>query len=147
VKTNVIPDVVDIDVDIRTLPGETDADVDANLREALGPDLADAVESSVLFAGPATASPMATPMWDAIGRVVGKLRPGTGLVPRMTAGGTDARFFRRQGAVAYGFGLFSPGVTLESFMSRFHGNDERVDVESLRLTTEMWLDLVTDVLA
>src|SRR5437868_3629729 len=40
VKTNVIPDVVDIDVDIRTLPGESDPEVDANLREALGPDLA-----------------------------------------------------------------------------------------------------------
>src|SRR5204863_394977 len=81
--------------------------VDANLREALGPDLAGAVDVSVLFSGPATASPMATPMWDAIGRVAGKMRPGTGLVPRMTAGGTDARFFRERGAVAYGFGLFS----------------------------------------
>jgi acetylornithine deacetylase/succinyl-diaminopimelate desuccinylase-like protein len=146
VKTNVIPDVVDIDVDIRTLPGETDADVDANLREALGPELADAVDSSVLFSGPATASPMATPMWDAIGRVVGKLRPGTGLVPRMTAGGTDARFFRERGAVAYGFGLFTPAMTVQEFASRFHGNDERVDVESLALTTELWLELVNEVI-
>ena len=100
----------------------------------------------MLFAGPATASPMATPMWDAIGRVVGKLRPGTGLVPRMTAGGTDARFFRERGAVAYGFGLFTPEMTVQEFSSRFHGNDERVDVESLGLTTRMWLELVNDVI-
>ena len=146
VKTNVIPDVVDIDVDIRTLPGETDADVDANLREALGPDLADSVAISELKSATSTASPMATPLWDAIGRTVGRLRPGTGLVPRMTAGGTDARFYREHGAVAYGFGLFTPAMTTQEFASRFHGNDERVDVESLALTTELWIELVTDVL-
>ena len=39
-KTNTIPDVVDIDVDIRTLPGETRAEVEAHLAAALG-DLAD----------------------------------------------------------------------------------------------------------
>jgi acetylornithine deacetylase/succinyl-diaminopimelate desuccinylase-like protein len=146
VKTNVIPDVVEIDVDIRTLPGETDADVDANLREALGPDVAPSVEITLVKSAPSTASPMATPMWDAIGRVVGRMRPGTGLVPRMTAGGTDARFFRERGAVAYGFGLFTPAMTVQEFASRFHGNDERVDVESLALTTELWLQLVPAVL-
>ena len=44
------------------------------------------------------------------------------------------------GAFAYGFGLMSPDVTYQKFRSRFHGNDERVDVESLRLTTDCWLD-------
>ena len=38
-KTNVIPDAVYLDVDIRTVPGTTGAEVDGHLREALG-DLA-----------------------------------------------------------------------------------------------------------
>ncbi len=42
-------------------------------------------------------------------------------------------------AVAYGAGLFSENCTMESFSSRFHGNDERIDIESLALTTQMWL--------
>ena len=63
-----------------------------------------------------------------------------------TAGGTDARFFRERGAVAYGFGLFTPDMTVQEFASRFHGNDERVDVDSLALTTELWLELVSDVI-
>ena len=46
-KTNIIPDVVDIEVDIRTVPGTTDADVKAHLKEALG-DLYDQVEVSSL---------------------------------------------------------------------------------------------------
>ena len=70
-----------------------------------------------------------------------KVRPEATLLPRITAGGTDATFFRDTGSVAYGFGLLSPAVTYEDFSSRFHGNDERIDVESLRLTTQCWLDL------
>jgi acetylornithine deacetylase/succinyl-diaminopimelate desuccinylase-like protein len=117
-----------------------------NRRVAIGRDVPGSVVVSFILAAFATPSPMATPMWDAIGRVVGKLRPGAGLVPRMTAGGTDARFFREKGAVAYGFGLFTPAMTVQEFASRFHGNDERVDVESLGLTTQLWLELVNDVL-
>ena len=49
--------------------------------------------------------------------------------------------FRDAGSVAYGFGLLSNTVSYEDFYSRFHGNDERIDVESLRLTTQCWLDL------
>ena len=40
------------------------------------------------------------------------------------------------------------GVDLDSgaFSQRFHGNDERIDVESLRLTTGLWLDVARDLL-
>jgi acetylornithine deacetylase/succinyl-diaminopimelate desuccinylase-like protein len=145
VKTNVIPDVVDIDVDVRTLPGETAADVERYLHDALG-DLAGAVEVSVLEDGVATASPLDTPMWVALQRAAAKAYPEATLVPRLTAGGTDARFYRERGTVAYGAGLFSRGVTAADFATRFHGHDERVDVGSLDLTTRLWLDVVVDVL-
>jgi acetylornithine deacetylase/succinyl-diaminopimelate desuccinylase-like protein len=145
VKTNVIPDVVELEVDVRTLPGETGDDVARNLAEALG-DLAGEVEVETITDGVATASPMATPMWDAIGRAVAGVYPEATLVPRLTAGGTDARFFRERGSVAYGTALFSRSVTAADFANRFHGHDERIDVESLGLTTQLWLDVVSDVL-
>ncbi|MBW3613805.1 MAG: M20/M25/M40 family metallo-hydrolase [Actinobacteria bacterium] len=145
VKTNVIPDVVDIDVDIRTLPGESADDIARNVDDALG-DLASSVTVSVLQQAEATDSPMATPLWESINRVVPAFVPRGSLVPRTSTGGTDARFFREKGAVAYGFGLFSPTVTYEEFATRFHGHDERVDVESLRLSTEMWIALVRDLI-
>ena len=56
-------------------------------------------------------------------------------------GFTDAPYFRERGAVAYGFGLLSRTLTAEAMASRFHGNDERVDVESLALTTQAWIDV------
>ena len=50
------------------------------------------------------------------------------------------------GSVAYGAGLFSPNLDAGEFGRRFHGNDERVDVDSLRLTTQFWVDVATDLL-
>ena len=54
-KTNVIPDCIDIEVDIRTLPGEGADEVQAHLNEALG-DLADKVEVEILMNDPASIS-------------------------------------------------------------------------------------------
>jgi len=146
VKTNVIPDVVELDVDIRTLPGETADDVSVHLRAALG-QLADQVEIVTLQNVTSTASPTGTPMWAALGRAAQATYPGVTLLPRMTVGGTDAAYFRRRGAVAYGCGLMSRGVTYEQFANRFHGNDERIDIASLGLTTGLWLGLARDFLS
>ena len=57
-----------------------------------------------------------------------------------------ARFFRRLGATAYGFGLFSHRLSAEDYGRMFHSDDERVDVESLRLSTEMWEAVAVDLL-
>ncbi|MDQ1358095.1 MAG: hypothetical protein QOG44_2468 [Acidimicrobiaceae bacterium] len=145
IKTNVIPDVVDLDVDIRTLPGQTREDVARYLDEALG-DLAGQVEVTALQNVISTSSPTDTPMWSVLERLAGAVYPGATLLPRITAGGTDAGYFRQRGSVAYGCGLMSPGVTYEQFANRFHGNDERIDVESLRLTTDLWFGVAHEFL-
>ena len=72
---------------------------------------------------------------------------GSRIVPYMTVGATDARFFRRLGTTSYGFGLFSEHLSFEDYGAMFHGDDERVDVESLRLSTDMWQVLAHDLLA
>jgi acetylornithine deacetylase/succinyl-diaminopimelate desuccinylase-like protein len=140
VKTNVIPDVVDIEVDIRTVPGDSDDEVRRHLDKALG-DLAEEVHVEKLFSKQASVSPINTPLWDVLGRVVDGHYPGARLLPKLIVGFTDAPYFREHGAVAYGFGLFSRSLTAEAMSGRFHGNDERVDVESLALTTQAWLDV------
>ena len=140
VKTNVIPDVVDVEVDIRTVPGDSDDEVRRHLDKALA-DLSDEVEVEPLFSKPASVSPTGTPLWDVLGRVVDRHYPGARLLPRLIVGFTDAPYFRARGAVSYGFGLFSRALTAEAMAPRFHGNDERVDVESLALTTQAWLEV------
>jgi acetylornithine deacetylase/succinyl-diaminopimelate desuccinylase-like protein len=140
VKTNVIPDAVDVEVDIRTVPGDNEDEVRRHLDKALG-DLVEEVEVERLFSKPASVSPTGTPLWDVLGQVVGAHYPGARLLPRMIVGFTDAPYFRQRGAVAYGFGLFSRALTAEAMAGRFHGNDERIDVESLALTTRAWLEV------
>ena len=144
-KTNTIPSAIDIGVDIRTLPGEDADDVEAHLVEALG-SLAVEVEVEIIMNDPASISRIDNPMWDALQRSVNRPFPAARLSPQLVVGFTDARILRRMGSVAYGAGLFSPDVEAGEFASRFHGNDERIDVESLRLTTQFWLDVVTDLM-
>jgi acetylornithine deacetylase/succinyl-diaminopimelate desuccinylase-like protein len=144
-KTNVIPDRVDLQLDIRTLPGQSSDDVRTLLTDAMG-DLAGEVEIVEAHDDPSTASPASSPLWDAIARVSAAMVPGSALMPLLTVGATDARFFRRAGSVAYGFGLFSSHLTFEDYSTMFHGDDERVDVESLRLSTEMWMALANELL-
>ena len=143
-KTNMIPDTIDLEVDIRTVPGTTGEDVDRYLAEALG-DLAKRVEIDAIFNDQATVSPVDSPLWDGLRRQVQVLAPGADLQPGIVVGGTDARYFRGKGAVALGAALFSPGVTAETFANRFHGHDERIDVESLGLSTDLWLGVARDL--
>ncbi|MDZ7733243.1 MAG: M20/M25/M40 family metallo-hydrolase [Acidimicrobiia bacterium] len=145
IKTNVIPDQIHVEVDIRTLPGEDDHAVSQHLRTALG-DLADHVEVEALLTAAPSSSRIDTPLWASIERVVGSTFPQVRLVPNLHMGFTDARTFRERGSIAYGAGLFSPAIDGSEFLRRFHGHDERVDVESLRLTTDLWLAVIRDML-
>ncbi|MEM7324980.1 MAG: M20/M25/M40 family metallo-hydrolase [Actinomycetota bacterium] len=146
VKTNVIPDSVTIEVDIRTLPGEEDQDVEAHLRAALG-DLYDHVETEIIRSDVSTASPTDNKLWSTLKGAMASAYPEAQVVPSLVTGGTDSRFFRGAGAVAYGAGLLSASVDAGEFARRFHGHDERIDVESLRLTTQLWLDVADNLWA
>jgi len=143
-KTNVIPDVVEVEVDIRTLPGQNSADVRAMCADALG-DLAAHVEITPFDENDSTSSPIESPLWDSMARVSSTLVEGSALVPFLTVGATDARFFRRKGSIAYGFGLFSRKLSFDDYASMFHGNDERVDTESLELSARLWDGLARDL--
>jgi acetylornithine deacetylase/succinyl-diaminopimelate desuccinylase-like protein len=136
-KINVIPDRVQLQVDIRALPGWDLAAVEAMIDDALG-NLAGDVELTWNSVDIASTSPTDTPLWDALERVAQVSYPDARCVPFLTVGATDARFFRRLGTVAYGFGLFSEQLSFEQYAAMFHGVDERVDVASLGLSAELW---------
>ncbi len=78
-------------------------------------------------------------------RTSAALCEGSALVPSLMVGGTDNRFYRRAGAVGYGFGLFSQRLPYEDFAVMFHGNDEKVDQESLALSTQLWEAVARDL--
>jgi len=128
-KTNVIPGLAEFEIDGRTLPGQTDADLLAELRAVLGPD----VELEIIKSAPPTVTePVASPLFDIIKREVEARDPGSIVIPYLIPGFTDAKYFSQMGARWYGF---SP-VKIEKasgirFADMFHGHDERVPVAGL----------------
>src|SRR5262249_18509016 len=118
VKINVIPDRVEVEVDVRTLPGVTPDEVDAMLVEAMG-DLAGRVEIQRLRSQMGSASSFDAPLGDALRRVASALVPGSRVVPTMTSGGTDAKYFRWKGVPSYGFGLHSPRIPYTEYPLMF----------------------------
>lgn len=55
----------------------------------------------------ATQPPTDTPLYESLRRRVEAAHPGAEAAPWMNVGATDAAFFRRRGAVAYGAGSSS----------------------------------------
>ena len=144
-KRNVIPDAVEIELDVRTLPGDGPDEVRAMIDEALG-DLADQVEFVPGLAIEASSSPSGTPLWDAIERVTQHYYAGAPMIPVAMPGATDARHLRPLGTVCYGFGMFSTRLGVDEIATMAHGDDERIDVESLHMVTDMWERLARDFL-
>ncbi len=67
-------------------------------------------------------------------------------MPFLTVGATDSRFFRRMGVTAYGYGMFSQHMSFEDYGKMFHGDDERIDVDSLGLSVALWDRVARDLL-
>jgi acetylornithine deacetylase/succinyl-diaminopimelate desuccinylase-like protein len=120
-------------------------EVDAMLKEALG-DLASQVSIEAPRSQEGSRTPLDTPLADAMARVTQALVPGSKIIPRLTGGGTDARYFRWKGVPSYGFALHSQRIPYTEYPLMFHGNNERVDTETLRLSATMWEALCRDFL-
>jgi acetylornithine deacetylase/succinyl-diaminopimelate desuccinylase-like protein len=145
IKTNVIADSAEVVIDIRTMPGDEGPEVRKMLADAAG-ELWSSVEILEEGDNPATESPTATPLWDALQRTTAALIPGARVVPYLMFGATDARFFRRKGVTAYGYAIFSGRISYDEFSAMFHGNDERVDQESLGLSAQLYERIARDLL-
>lgn len=145
-KANTIPDEVVVELDVRTLPGQTEQDVLDEMRAALGDELFRLVELEPIANRRATASSTDTPMWELLRSRLLAANPGAEVIPSMLVGGTDASFFRERGVPAYGAGAFSERATYEQVRTRYHGIDERIDVDSLALQNQLWLDVATGML-
>jgi acetylornithine deacetylase/succinyl-diaminopimelate desuccinylase-like protein len=130
---NVIPSLVEVTVDCRLLPGQTQDEAEQVIRDVLG---GGEYELEWLEAHGGTRSPMDTPLWDAIESWVAEVEPGAAPAPICLAGFTDSHWPRSAfGTVAYGF--FPMRYMDPQLATRLvHSADERVKVDDLELGTE-----------
>ncbi|MDX1468431.1 MAG: M20/M25/M40 family metallo-hydrolase [Acidimicrobiia bacterium] len=136
-KTNIIADKAKAEVDIRALPGMDRDFVDSHLYKAMG-SARDEVEIVPMQDLEATVSSTHNPLWEAIADSVEDMEGHRNLLPVMMTVGTDARFWRRRGATAYGVGLYDDKMTFSEMLGLFHGHDERVSIGSVERTTRLY---------
>jgi acetylornithine deacetylase/succinyl-diaminopimelate desuccinylase-like protein len=136
-KTNVIPGEVTVEIDGRTLPGQTEESFMGELREVLGSE----VDLQVIRSMPPVQTTPDTPMYEALAKAIRKHDPSGHPVPYLVPGFTDAKAFSRLGTKCYGF----VPVKFDSdiaFASLYHGNDERIPVDGLRWGLRVLMDAV-----
>ncbi len=136
-KANIIADGAKASVDIRALPGMDRDFVDSFLLKAMG-SARDDIEIAPQMDKESTISPIGNPLWDAIASSVEELEGHRNLLPTLMNVGTDARFWRPKGTIAYGVGLFDDRMTFSEMLALFHGHDERVTVKSVERTTALY---------
>lgn len=136
-KANIIADGAKASVDIRALPGMDRDFVDSYLLKAMG-SARDDIEIAPQMDKESTISPIGNRLWDAIASSVEELEGHRNLLPTLMNVGTDARFWRPKGTIAYGVGLFDDRMTFSEMLALFHGHDERVTVKSVERTTALY---------
>jgi acetylornithine deacetylase/succinyl-diaminopimelate desuccinylase-like protein len=134
-RSNVIPGSAEATINVRLIPGQ---DPNAIVREfqTVIDDPAVEVKLSRPSAGPSKTppSPQDTGLYRALAQAARDEFPGAEVTPYLFQAGTDAGAWRSRGVPVYGI---YPYPIDHDDLSRMHGNDERVSVESLRQGTEM----------
>ncbi|MFH1571314.1 MAG: M20/M25/M40 family metallo-hydrolase [Gemmatimonadota bacterium] len=141
VKRNVIPSRAAVQLSGRPLPGIDQAIFLADVRAALGADLAARVEMPMGTFRPGLEFPWDTPLFGALAGALARREPGAVTVPYMQTGGTDARFLRDRDTAVYGFVpmRYEPGM---DYFDLCHGHDERVSVDNVHFAVAVLFDAV-----
>ena len=140
-KVNVIPSEATATLDCRLLPGVSMQDFLERLKQALADERVQ-VEVTYQPAEPTVSASHDTALFRAIEEVVKEFYPEAVVTPSLLPGGTDSRFFRAKGAVAYGF---EPLIMSPEGLDLIHGHNERISVEQFHLMVRMLYEIVKRV--
>jgi len=142
-RSNVIPGSADVILNVRAIPGTDPKDVVADIEKTIA-DSNVSVRLANPSIGPSRAAPSSedTELYRALTRNARITFPGAEVTPYLFQAGTDAGAWRNRGIPVYG--TYPYPITAEE-LTRMHGNDERVSIESLRLGTEMIFKTLVDV--
>jgi acetylornithine deacetylase/succinyl-diaminopimelate desuccinylase-like protein len=145
-KINVIPSRASLKVDCRVPPGFGEQEARKRIAEVLG-DQADHLQIEFTEAITGNASPLDSPLMDAIAAWIKANDPEAEIVPVILPGFSDTQRFREAfpDCVAYGFfpqrhmGVLEAGPLV-------HNADERIDVRDLGFAASFYADLARRLL-
>lgn len=134
-KVNVIPTESVAQFDSRILPKENHEAFLRRMQRVAGPD----VEVVSTAKGESIPSAFNTPYFSAISKVVRRIKGDVPVLPFVTTGATDLRYFRRLGIPAYGF---FPMTLSKEELFRMHGVNERISVDNMAEALEGTIGIV-----
>ncbi|HEY8516833.1 MAG TPA: M20/M25/M40 family metallo-hydrolase [Candidatus Binatia bacterium] len=136
-KTNVIPGVATVELDGRTLPGQTLEDLLREVRAVIGEEF----EVEILESLEPVVTSSDTPEFEILCSTLRDHDPDGIPVPWLIPGFTDDKFWAALGARCYGFAPLKLPEGI-SFQTMFHGHDERVPVDGYRWGIRTYVDAV-----
>jgi acetylornithine deacetylase/succinyl-diaminopimelate desuccinylase-like protein len=123
--TNALPQLAEATINCRLFPSDTPEVIRSSIERLIN----DTTVEVAMRGGtrPPAPSPLLPELFDAVTEVTRELWGNVPVIPVMSTGATDSRFFRALGVPAFGVsGLFlDPAVD-----ARAHGRDERMRIQS-----------------
>jgi acetylornithine deacetylase/succinyl-diaminopimelate desuccinylase-like protein len=143
-RSNVIPGSAEATINVRTIPGTNANDLVREFEQVINDSRVQVRLSNPAIANapPVTPSPEDTELFRALTKQARATFPGAEVTPYLFQAGTDAAAWRSRGVPVYG--IYPYPISADE-LTRMHGNDERVSVESLRQGTEMIYNTLVDV--
>lgn len=134
-RGNVIPGSAAATINVRTIPGTDPNDLVREFQQVIADPRVE-VKLANQGGGLAASAPSSedTELFRTLVREARTTFPGAEVTPYLFQAGTDAGAWRSRGVPVYG--IYPYPITADE-LTRMHGNDERVSVESLRQGTEM----------
>ena len=142
-RANVIPGSAEATINVRTIPG-TDLDklVSEFNRVIADPRVEVKLSNPAAALGASAPSSLDTDLYRALEREARAAFGNAEVTPYLFQAGTDAFAWRSRGVPVYG--IYPYPITAEE-LTRMHGNDERVSIDSLQQGTELIYQTLVDV--
>ncbi len=146
-RGNVIPGSAEATINFRLIPGANTADLIGEMKQVIGDSNVDVTVASSALGGNTGVRKIApstqdTELYAALVRQSKTVYPEAAITPYLFQAGTDSAAWRSRGIPVYG--IYPYPIDAED-LSRMHGNDERVSIESLRSGTELIYKTLVEV--
>ena len=135
VKTNIIPDSCEAEIDIRVLPGQDEKYIVDQLSSAIGN-----MEREIIQYHAPTFSTTSSKYYQLFLDTMKESLGDVVILPCISTGATDSRFLREIGIPCYGISMMT--LYLDDEMRQaIHGKNERLDIDSLKLKSDFLVRL------
>ena len=144
-RGNVIPGAAEATINVRIIPGTDPNDIVGEFRRVIGePHVEVRLATPSVGSSTAQLSSESTELYRALEKQARLQFAGAEVTPYLFQAGTDAGAWRSRGVPVYGIYPYAIGA---EDLTRMHGNDERVSVQSLQQGTEMIYRTLVEVAA